>query len=145
MPDFEEANCLGFVLGKNEWLIPASWGASAYDRAWNKATDAGIEGKEKRIVIDEFLADFTAEDFCKAFGFKEIQTTPEEAPVGTVVMKVGSFGLFSDFHFAIKGIFDGEVVWLHKPGKTPVDIMFDPEHDFDEKYRSKPRYFISVQ
>ena len=145
MIDFKEANCLGFVLGKNKWLTPESWGEPAYDRAWRKAANEGLEGEEKRIAIDEFLADCVAEDFCKAFGFQEIKTTAEKAPIGTVVMKVGSFGIFSDFHFAIKGVFDGEVVWLHKPGKTPVDIMFDPEHDFDEKYRTKSRYFISVQ
>lgn len=145
MLDFKKANCLGFVVGKNEWLTPEPWGMSTFDRAWHKATEDGLEGEEKRIAIDEFIADCVAEDFCKAFGFKEIQTTPEKAPVGTVVMKVGSFGIFSDFHFAIKCVFDGEIVWLHKPGKAPIDIMFDLDRDFDERYRTKPRYFISVQ
>ena len=145
MFDFKRANCLGFVVGKNEWLTPESWETSTHDEAWRKAADDGFEGEERSIAIDEFLADHVAKDFCKAFGFKEIQTTSEKAPIGTVVLKVGSFGIFSDFHFAVKGIFDGEIVWLHKPGRMPVDFMFDPEHDFDEKYRTKPRYFISVQ
>ena len=52
--------------------------------------------------------------------------------------------MFTDFHFAVKGTLEGETVWFHKPGNQAIDFMFDPDIEFDEKYRTKPRYFKKV-
>ena len=139
-------NCLGFVLRRDEWIELPSFNARKYDELWLEILKLYPEAScsERHRLVDEAMAEAVVGDLIK-LGLREVHTTAETAAVGTIAMKIGTSGLFSDFHFAIKAVFDGEICWLHKPGRLPVDIMFDEEIGADTwrqgDYVTRTKYF----
>lgn len=128
-----EANCYGFVIGKNKFL--SLWDEVDPDKMFDEAYQFVSKQKElttlESVAIqNEYIAATLAKCFCTKHKFKIIKVENSanvaEFPCGTVAFRI-SYNFFKgyDFHFAIKAQFDGELCWLHKPGKLPIDIMFD--------------------
>lgn len=145
-------NCMGYILGRDEDMLPKCWSLETYNKV-SQFINQNTEGEEVALeirlrMIDEILATMVAAEFCSQYQWREIITTPTKAPEGTVALRVGTVGLFSDFHFAIKSEIDGETCWLHKPGQCSVDIMFDDEiaaPEWDGGYRTTVRYFQKIK
>lgn len=144
-----EYNCAGFAFETYIW--EQVWTYYEFNLAQKERIKA--EEKNPKLTCSEgyvielnALIRYLIEKIEFEFDYKQIKVNNiSEAPEGCVVMRIRHNVMNSDFHFARKAFIDGEPCWLHKPGKSPIDIMFDDDiisKEWDGGYNSPIVFFI---